>query len=374
MKKLKSIKKVAIIANSTWNIHNFRLNILSALEAQGYEVIVIAPVDAYMSYLNQTARTRHIPLLHLRRKSSNPLHDFLLFAELVGILKQEKPDLVINYTIKLNIYGNLAAAACGIRSVCSVTGLGYTFIHSGLMQHAAILLHRFSFLFTERVIFENIKDRELFIEKKVVSAEKSLSIKGCGINLQHFQPIALPKNNFCTFLFIARLLYDKGIQEYVNAAILVKKQFPNTQFQILGEFDNENPAAITETTLNDWVTCGAVQYLGYTTDVRNPIAQADCVVLPSYREAIPRVLQEAMAMTRPVISTLTAGCEEAVEDGKNGFLVPLKDSSALAEAMLRIIHLSHDERTALGNYGRQKAENEFDDKVIAQQFLQAIGV
>ncbi len=345
---------------------------MAALEAQGYEVVVIAPVDAYMSYLNKTTRTRHIPLLHLRRKSSNPLHDLVLFAELIRILNREQPDLVINYTIKLNIYGNLAAAVCGLRSICSVTGLGYTFIHSGLIQQTSILLHRFSFIFAEKVIFENIKDRELFIEKNVISAQKSLSIKGCGIDLQYFKPVEQPKNIFCTFLFIARLLYDKGIQEYVDAAILVKKRFPDAQFQILGEFDNENPAAITETTLNNWVANGAVQYLGYTTDVRNPIAKADCIVLPSYREAIPRVLQEAMAMTRPVISTRTAGCEEAVEDGKNGFLVPIKDSEALAEAMLHIIRLSHEERASLGYYGRKKAETEFDDKFIAQQFLQAI--
>ena len=325
-----------------------------------------------MSYLNKTTNTRHIPLHYLRRKSSNPLYDLRLFLEIIGILKQETPDLVINYTIKPNIYGNLAAALCGIRSVCSVTGLGYTFIHGGLMQKASILMHRFSFLFAEKVIFENLKDRELFIEHRIISAQKSLSIKGCGIDLQHFAPTTLPENSFCTFLFIARLLYDKGIEEFVAAATLVKQKFPATQFQILGEFDNQNPAAITENTLNNWVESGVVQYLGYTTDVRIPIAQADCVVLPSYREAIPRVLQEAMSMTRPVISTLTAGCEEAIEEGKNGFLVPIKNSAALAEAILRIIELSPTDRAALGNYGRQKAVREFDDKIIAQQFLDAI--
>ncbi len=325
-----------------------------------------------MSYLNQTKNTRHIPLHYLRRKSSNPLNDFILCAELVAILRKEKPDLVINYTIKLNIYGNLAARICNIPSVCTVTGLGYTFIKGGIMKFASILLHRFSFLFTQKVIFENIQDRQTFIEKNIISAEKSVSIKGCGINLQHFQPTELPENNFCAFLFIARLLYDKGIKEYVEAANLVKKQFPETKFMILGEFDNDNPAEINETTLNEWIKQGAVQYLGHTSDVRIPIAAADCVVLPSYREGLPRVLQEAMAMTRPVISTLTAGCEEAVDDGKTGFLVPIKNSAALAEAMIKIINLSRTERVALGLAGREKAEREFDDQLIAEQFCSIV--
>ena len=347
---------------------------MAALEAQGCEVIVVAPVDTYMSYLNKLANTRHIPLKHLKRKSSNPFHDLLLWLELVSIFKREKPDLTIHYTIKPNIYGNLAAAFCGIRSVCSVTGLGYTFIHNGLMQRASILLHRLSFLVTEKVIFENIKDRELFISKKIISAQKSMSIKGCGIDLTHFQPVALPQTPHLTFLFIARLLYDKGIKEFVQAAKIVKTRFPTTQFQILGEFDHENPAAITETTLNEWVRQGDVQYLGYTTDVRLPITAADCVVLPSYREAIPRVLQEAMAMARPIISTQTAGCEEAVEEGRNGFLVPIKNSIALADAMIAMIRLSATERETMGIHGRQKAETEFDDILIAQQFLAAINL
>ncbi len=367
-------QKIVIVANSTWNIHNFRRNILNILLNNGFEVVVIAPLDTFIMYLNDFPTVHHIPLKHLARKSLNPFHDLRLFFELKKILRRENPNIVLNYTVKPNIWGGLAAAWLNIPYVCAVTGLGYAFLHNGLVNIISQKLYKLSFKFSQKVIFENIDDRLLFNQLGIVEAEKSLSVKGCGINTLHFQPkepksIHLDKVIFC---FIGRFLYDKGICEFVEAAHIVKKLQPNSEFWLVGEIDYGNPSAINENELQAWIDEKIIIYKGMVADVRPLIREADCVVLPSYREAIPRVIQEAMAMQRCVISTDVAGCREAVEHGANGYLVEVRNAQSLADAMIKIIQLSPKERRAMALKSRKKVETEFDERIIAQQFLEVI--
>ena len=365
--------KIAIVANSTWNIYNFRLNVIKLLIQNNFEVVVIAPVDHYISYLNQFSEVRHVPLRSLSRKSTNPLKDLSLTRELYQIYCRERPDLVIHYTVKPNIYGGFAARQCGIKYLSTITGLGYTFLHDSLIRQLTQWLYRMAFRHSEKVIFENQDDRQLFIEEGIIRPEAGISLKGCGVDIQYFSPNGFVKPpDTLVFTFIGRLLYDKGIDEFVRAAALVKKDFPEAEFWVVGDIDEENPAAISHDQLLAWMQSGVIRYFGPTSDVRYYIKQSDCIVLPSYREAIPRVVQEGMAMRKPIITTDTPGCREAGEEGKKGFLGPIKDAEGLAAAMRRFRQLSPDQKHTMGRYGRQKAEREFDDRLISRQIVDII--
>lgn len=373
MKKAKL--KIALVANSSWNIYNFRLNVLEILLEHGYEVIVVAPLDVYSHFSNRFPTVRHLPLYNLARRSLNPLNDLRLIAELFSIYREERPDVLLHYTIKPNIYGGLVARWLGLRTIGCVTGLGYTFIRTGFVHWLSKLLYRWAYTDVEYVIFENIDDRLLFNDLGIVEAEKSISVKGCGINIERFHPMPRWEKyspNARVFTFIGRFLYDKGIVEFVEAARIVKQKYPKTIFWLVGEIDNDNPAAINIEILKEWIFEGLVENKGFMDDVRPFIAASDCIVCPSYREAIPRVLQEGMAMERAIITTDVAGCREAVDDGNNGFLVPVKSAQALADAMCRVIVMSDAMLEEMGKNGRKKVLNEFDQKLIAADILSVI--
>lgn len=365
------MKKIVLIANSSWNIYNFRQNIINTFAKANYEIVVIAPLDKYSIPLSQLFPIRFIPLQQLDRKSTNPLKDVKLILEFSSILATEKPDIVMCYTIKPNIYGIMAAAFHKIPSIAVITGLGYTFLKGGFLKKIANLLYRFALNKSSKVVFENIDDRLLFETEKIVKAEKCVSVKGCGIDIDYFRPSINPPKaeNVTVFTFVGRFLYDKGMREFIEAANIVSKQYPNTRFELVGEIDEQNPASVTQQELNQWLQNEQIQYIGFSEDVRIQISNTDCLVMPSYREAIAKVIQEAMAMEKPVIATNVPGCKEAVDDTITGFLVPAKNSKALADKMIYFLSLSILERQNLGKAGRKKVVTYFDENLIATQYL-----
>jgi glycosyltransferase involved in cell wall biosynthesis len=368
-------KKIAIVANSSWNIYNFRLNILEQLLAENYEITVVAPIDSYSRYRNDFPMVTQIPLRNLSRRGINPIKEWLLYKELKKHLSDINPDIILFYTIKPNIYGGFAASKLGISYVGFITGLGFTFMNGGIIQKLTTALYKQSFKKAKSVIFENIDDRLLFNQLNIVSASKSISVKGCGIDIEKYQPQKrhyTPPNGNLVFTYIGRFLYDKGIVEFVKAARIVKKKYPNTAFWLIGEIDANNPSALNQKELDDWVAEELVINFGQTDDVRPFIADSDCIVCPSYREAIPRVLQEAMAMEKPIISTDVAGCREAIDPSENGFLVPVKNEKALANAVMAIIEMTENERLEMGKKGRAKVLKEFDQRLIAKQIFEVI--
>ena len=372
MKSSKNKQKILLVANSTWNIHNFRRNILRTLLASGFDVVVVTPIDSYLSYLKDFPTIRHIPLKNLARKSTNPIHDLRLFLELNKIFKKESPNLILNYTIKPNIWGGMAAAKRNIPYICVVTGLGYAFLHNGFVNFFSKILYRLSFKNADKVVFENIDDRVLFNDLKIVAPEKSISVKGCGIDVRHFRPKEKSEKNDhekLIFTFIGRFLYDKGIKEFVEAAKILLRKNENAEFWLVGEIDHENPSALSEDELQNWIETKIITYHGLASDVRKFIKDSDCIVLPSYREAIPRVIQEGMSMQRCVITTDVSGCREAVENNESGFLVTVKDPNSLADAMKKIIDMSPTQRREMAKKARLKVELEFDEKIIAKKFL-----
>lgn len=376
MSKQRTIEKyktIALVANSTWNIHNFRLNLLDKFISEGHDVLVIAPVDQYIEYKEKYPQVKHIALRSLDRDSTNPIKDLILIAELTRKYKRLKPDLIIHFTNKPNIFGAVAARRAKIDSIAVVTGLGYAFIHNGFIKSITTALYKYTSKYHKKFIFENIEDRELFEEANIISKNQGVSVKGCGVNTTYFHPY--PNSEYTddtVFTFVGRLLYDKGVKEFVEAAQMVKSRYPKTQFWLVGELDPDNPATVEKDELIEWVDSDIVYYHGFQRDVRPFISKSDCVVLPSYREAIPRTITEAMAMAKPVITTDTAGCREAVEVGVNGYLAKLRDAKDLAESMQKIISLSSEEQKSMGQSGRDIVMHQFDDRLIAQHIYDII--
>ncbi|MEM9920272.1 MAG: glycosyltransferase family 4 protein [Bacteroidota bacterium] len=370
---MKPPKKIAFVANSSWNIYNFRLNLIRALINKGLEVIVIAPVDEYIHYLNKVPGITHIPLRRLSRNSTNPFRDLILFTELRRIYRQQSPDLIVHYTVKPNIFGNLAARSCGIPSVCVVTGLGYTFLRQGIVKHITLGLYKFSFQFADRVVFENPDDQQLFVSENIAAPEQCTTVNGCGVDTQFYQ--CRKKSKFksnIVFTFIGRLLYDKGIVEYVQAAEQVKKRVPNAIFWVIGEIDEGNPSFISKPQLLRWIEDQTIRYFGTTKDVRSFIQQSDCVVLPSYREGLPKVILEAMSMGKPIVTTDTAGCRQTVDQSQNGFIVPVENAKALSLALETFCGLSQKEKEEMGQKSRDKAVRMFDGAIVVKQYFDLI--
>jgi glycosyltransferase involved in cell wall biosynthesis len=367
-----SRKKVAITLNTAWNIYNFRLGLMKKLRDKGYEVIAIAPEDDFVTKIEEEG-FKFIPIKNLSRKGTNPINDFKLALELHRIYKREKVDLVLQYTIKPVIYGILAAKFANVKSINTLTGLGYSFLSSGLVNHFVKRLYKLSLQYATKVWFQNKDDKELFVREKLVKSGNIDIINGSGINTTYFRPSDIFKENSpLIFLFIGRLLFDKGIQEFVKAARIVKEQGIKAEFHVVGALDTDNPSAIDKSTLDSWIKEKAIYYHGTTNDVRAFIQKSDIIVLPSYREGLPRVMLEGMSMGKPLITTDVPGCRETVVNNYNGFLVEVKNETALANVFKEMLTLGSSVREKMGIAGRKMALEIFDEKIITQKYINAV--
>jgi glycosyltransferase involved in cell wall biosynthesis len=364
--------KVMIVLNTAWNLVNFRIGLIRALVASGYEVVAVAPSDKYADGLAVLGcRFIHVPM---DSNGINPAKDLLLLWRLFWLLRTERPNVYLGYTVKPNIYGSLAARALGIPVINNIAGLGTVFIRDGWLSMLVKGLYRLALSRSQKVFFQNNDDRQLFITNRLVHEGLTDLLPGSGIDLIQFPPTPLPVNVPVRFLLIARMLWDKGVGEFVGAARLLKQRGVSADFCLLGMLDPQNPAAISRQQVSAWVAEGVVNYLGVNDNVRVEIAQADCIVLPSYREGTPRALLEAAAMARPIVTTDSVGCRNVVDDGINGYLCKPKSSSDLADKMLRILSMSHNEREVIGLRGREKVEREFDEKIVIRKYLEAIKI
>jgi len=369
----KSKPRVLISTNTSWNLVNFRSGLIQAFVANGYEVIAAAPSDIYVGRLEVLGcRYRLLPM---DNKGTNLGLDLLLFWRYLRILRQERPDVFLGYTVKPNVYGSLAAHILRIPVVNNISGLGAVFIRPRrLLTRIVSELYRFALGRSVRVFFQNEDDRCFFVKRGLVQSEVTDLVPGSGVDLDRFSPVSLPSQECeqIKFILVARMLWDKGVGEYVEAARRVRQHFPKVEFCLLGFLDVQNPAAISWDQMRIWVNEGVVNYLGESSDVRPHIVAADCVVLPSYREGLPRTLLEAAAMGRPIITTDTAGCREVVVDRVSGFLCRLRDADDLADKMEQMIELSTDDRADMGKRGRKKVEQEFDEQLVITTYLRTI--
>lgn len=362
--------KVALVVNTSWNLYNFRLNLINSLQAKGHEVHTIAPTDAYTTLLVEHGCQHH--KLRMDSRGANPVKDLALIFELYSLYKKVKPDIILHYTIKPNVYGTLAAALAGIPTVNNVCGLGTVFLKKDIVSFVAKILYRISFRFARKIFFQNPDDLALFIGEKLVPETTVDLLPGSGIDLKKFTPAPFTRNSSFTFLLISRLITDKGVLEYVEAVKKLKAEGLNARFQVLGAVDEKHKRGIAQGVIDTWIASGTIEYLGTTEDVRPFIHQADCVVLPSYREGTPRVLLEAASISKPIIATDVPGCNQVVEHQVNGFLCNLKDADDLAEKMRTMAHLDDVHLKQFGANGRQKMESHFDETNVIHKYLQTL--
>lgn len=363
--------RIVMTVNAAWNIWHFRRPVVEALLAGGHDVIVLAPEDDSVADLRNLG-CRIVPL-QMDVKGLNPVQDLRLLRRFRRLFRQIRPDFVLSYTIKNNLFGAMAAKSCGIPFLPNVTGLGTAFLSGGLLRHVAQGLYRHAFAGLPIVLFQNADDRALFLSGKLIAAQQAQLLPGSGINLTHFASAPYPaKEEAPVFLMIARLLRDKGVREFAEAARQIKRDNPAVRFRLLGALAAENRTAIDATTLQAWVDDGIIEYLGSTDDVRPHIAAAHCVVLPSYREGAPRTLIEAAAMARALIATDVPGCRAVVEEGVSGLLCDVRSADSLASAMHRFLDMPHEKRRSFGLAGRAKMVREFDEAIVIRAYLAAI--
>ena len=363
-------RRIVLSANSDWNIANFRQGLIRALRSAGYEPVVMAPKDPAAEARMAALGVQRIPV-RIERSGRNPLADARLLLEYKRLLGKLRPAAYLGFTIKPNIYGSLAAASLGIPAIPNVSGLGTAFIRRGMLQQIVTRLYRVAFSRCPVVFFQNDEDRQLFVDRGIVEDRQARVLPGSGVDLEHFTPRP-PTNGPPAFLLVGRLLRDKGVREFVGAARALSPMLTGSRFQLLGPIDQANRTAITRAQLDDWVAEGVVEYLGVTDDVRPYMAKATAVVLPSYREGLPRSLLEAAAMERPLIAADVPGCRDVVEDGVNGYLCDPRDSRSLASAMRRMAALSPAERLAMGQAGRRKVQEQFGEELVVQSYLDVL--
>ena len=356
--------KILLTANTAWNIAHFRAGLTEALTDGGHELIALSPNDQGVVRLGELG-VRHVPI-HIDPKGTQPIRDARLIHGFRQVFRRERPDVILSYTIKNNIYGGIAARSLGIPFVPNVSGLGTAFLSTGALEKVVTILYRSSFRSLTHVVFQNADDRDLFAGRGIIRHEQAILVPGSGVDLDRFcaGPLPICPQKSVTFLLIARLLRDKGVEEFVEAARMIRMNHPEARFQLLGEAGAANRTAIPRTRVDGWVDEGVVEYLGVTEDVRPFIARADCVVLPSYREGTPRTLLEAAAMGRPLVATNVPGCREVVDEGVTGLLCQVKNAPDLARALRSMIEIGPEARTAFGQAGRAKMEREFDQSIV----------
>ncbi|MCD6048117.1 MAG: hypothetical protein K0S08_1764 [Gammaproteobacteria bacterium] len=372
------MKKIIIFASFAPSLLNFRRQLIEAFIGSGAQVIALAPTNTIDSSF-QKKFSELLPAVELRgidlnTYSMNPFKDWLALIKLIRFFKKEAPDMVFSYTIKPVIYGSIAAKFAGVSHVFSmVTGLGSMFIVRNFKDKVLLAgiktLYRLGLSMNEKVFFQNKDDIGLFEQMKLVNPQKVLLINGSGVDLNYYATADLPKE--INFLFIGRLLVDKGITEYIEAARLIKKSYPYIQFNILGGFSKEHPRSYPEKMLHAAIQDKVIIYHSEVEDVRPFIAQSSILVLPSYREGTPRSVLEAMSMGRPIITTDAPGCRETVQPEINGYLVPVKDAEALAHAMEKFIK-NPSLIQQMGVNSRELAETKYDVHKVNLSILSAM--
>lgn len=372
---LQARRTIVLSINTSWNIVNFRRNLMVRLQREGYDVVALAPRDAHSDALVAMG-VRYFPV-DIDSKGLSPIHDIKLATHYYRILKELRPVAFLGWTIKPNVYGSLAAHALGIPVINNISGLGTAFIKIGLLTRIVRMLYRTALARSSTVFFQNRHDRDLFVAQRLVRAPRTALLPGSGIDLAQFVPetfVPEPASETAApvFLMVARLLRDKGVVEFADAARIVRETRPDVAFELLGFLDVQNRTAIDRDTVEGWEREGCLRYLGEAADVRPYLARATAVVLPSYREGMPRSLLEAAAMGRPLIATDVPGCTEIARAGQNAFLCAPRDARSLADAMLALLALDAEARTAMGRRSREIAEREFDVSVVEARYLDAI--
>ncbi|MEO9021689.1 MAG: glycosyltransferase family 4 protein [Ginsengibacter sp.] len=367
-----SKKKIAVIENGLFSTYTMRDGLMQFLLKEGYDVTILTHTNSFVSQVQKTG----LNVINIGSGNLNPLKVSKYIINLYKALNKLQPDICLTFSIRPAIWGNFITRYLDIPTITNITGVGPLFSSKNFAYRIARTIYRYALKKTKKVFFQNYDDMNLFIDKEFVSKAISERIPGSGVDYHKFSPEPSedkPVNNFI-FLFIGRLIKDKGIFEFVEAARCLKKKHPNILFNVIGPFwyQNLRSNTITKSDLQNWITEGLIDYQGEKKDVRKFIAGADCIVLPSYREGTSNILLEAASMEKPIVTTNTTGCKEIVEDGVTGFLCKVKDSVDLAKKMEKMFLLPQEQRNIMGEKARQKIIKEFDKQIVLNAYSEAI--
>lgn len=362
--------RIVITINTSWNIYNFRAGLIRKLLSEGHEVHAVAPLDEYSVKLQEMGCTYHP--ISMENTGINPINELKLFLSLKKAYRRINPDIILQYTVKPNIYGSLAAKSLSIPVINNVSGLGTVFLDKTVSSRIAKWLYQIAFRNVDLVFFQNNDDQYDFMKELGMHYLKTDLLPGSGINLSHYSVHKKTPTEKFVFLMIARVIVEKGVFEYVEAARQLKLKYPQAEFCLLGGIDEDHKRGISKAMVSKWVNEGIINYLGSSQDVRKEITNADCIVLPSYREGTPRTLLEAGAMAKPIVTTDVPGCREVVDDGENGYLCTVKDSKDLSNKMDKVLNLETAALQKMGEKGRNLIEHKFDENVVIKKYLKQI--
>ncbi len=361
---------ICITANTSWYIYNFRMGTIERLISLGYKVVTVAPDDEYKQKLEEKGCSHY--LIYMDKSTKNPVKDLHTTWSYYKVFRKIRPQFVLSFTPKCNIYGTVAARFCKAKVITNIAGLGSIFVSADWSSKLVQQLYKFSQKYTDHIFFQNDEDMNLFCEKKIVDRTKCSRLPGSGVNLQKFSYYELTGGTI-KFILVARMLFEKGIQLYVDAAKVIKQKHPEIQFALLGQIDQKNPSGIPVEQILDWQKNGWITYLGKTDNVPGVVKEYTAVVLPSYyREGVPRSLLEAGAMGKPIITTDNVGCKETVIDEVSGFICEAKNLDSLIEKLEKFIDLPIEKKREMGYQSRKYMEDNFDEEIVIDKYLERI--
>ncbi len=367
-------KKVLIVANLSLHIIKVRKSLIKVLEDSGYNVEIITARDKYFDILIAEGYKIH-ELLALKSRGLSPFEQVKIYYEFKALYKKIKPDFIFHYTIKPNIYGTLAANSLNIPSVITINGLGQAYENRLLFKVVSVMFKR-ACKKAKAIIFQNADDLNLFLSNKLAEKNKTYLVNGSGIDCKLFSPAfcknssSEKKNTNLKFVLTARLLWTKGVKEYYEAAKKIKEKYPHITFFIVGYLQEDAKIGVTSAIMKLWEQSGIIIFLDSVPDIRQILCDCDVVVLPSfYREGVPRVLIEGLAMAKPIITTDNVGCKETVIENWNGFKVPVKNSELLYAALEKMILIQEDEFLKFKGNSRTLAIEKFNEKDVLKIYL-----
>jgi glycosyltransferase involved in cell wall biosynthesis len=364
-------ERILFISNTTWSLYNFRRSTIAALKARGYEVLCVAPADEYCQRLESELGVRHYSW-HLKGASVNPARELWAMLSLFYLLVKLRPRFVFNFTVKGNIYSGLLCRLLRIPYANNISGLGTAFLHDRPLFLAVRRIYGRANRGARRVFFQNPDDFRLFEAKGLAHCTRAVQLPGSGVDLRHFQPAPVAPRPPFVFLMLARLLGDKGVREFVAAARTVHACGYSARALLVGGMADGNQSGIRMRELQGWIDEGVIEYFGHQRDVRPFIRDCHVVVLPSYREGLPRSVLEAAACCRPALVSDVPGCRHAVRDGQTGWLFPPRDAEALAARMADVIELSDLQLQTMGEAARALVEARFSDQIVIRATLDCL--
>lgn len=358
------MRKILFLVNHDVTIYNFRYELVETLISTGYEVYVSSPHGERIKFFTDIG-CKFIET-DVSRHGTNPLTDLKLFVKYLKIMEVVKPDIVLSYTIKPNIYGGMAATIMGIPFFPNVTGLGVAVNHKGLMRCVILMLYKLAFKKSACVFFQN-SDNLAFFENNNVYKGVCRVIPGSGVNIEKFTPIEYPDKDWVDFVYVSRIMKDKGIEEYLKCAEYIEAKYKKVKFHICGFCEDHY-----EERLKEFVRRGIVEYHGMVGDIRKILKDCSAVIHPSYHEGMSNVLLEASACARPCLCSDIAGCREIVENEKSGFLFKPGNEESLIEATEKFLSLTYEKKKEMGIYARQRVEKEFDRQIVIDAYMREI--